>query len=397
MKRLASLDALRGFDMFWIMGGEGLACAVAALFGFTEFEESFGHVPWTGLQFMDTVFPTFLFMAGVSFPFSCAKSIEKGLSRGRIALKALRRGLTLIALGILYNGFLRSLDLETFRIPSVLGYIGFGWMCAAFIYLYVKRVWARIGIAVGILAAVTLFFGLVTAPDAADTLAKIAAASGGENPVWWAKLYAPFGDAPFSPANHFGCYLDRMILGKHALGPIFDNEGFGGLLPTIVTAMLGMFAGEIVRRGNAGATGRKALQLLAAAAGCLVSGLALSLYYPIIKNVWSPSFVLVVASYSFAMFALFYWIIDVKGCSRWSFFFRVIGMNSITIYLAQEIISFRHAQGFFLGGVEKMLKKAAVESPAMADVNQLVIWTGYTALCWLFLWFLHRKNVHLKV
>ena len=73
--RLMSLDAFRGFDMFWIMGGEGLLCTIAALFGFPNFGKSFGHVPWEGLQFMDTVFPTFLFMAGARFPFSEAKSL----------------------------------------------------------------------------------------------------------------------------------------------------------------------------------------------------------------------------------------------------------------------------------------------------------------------------------
>ena len=76
--RLMSLDALRGFDMLFIMGGDGLVCAVAAALGYPNFKASFGHVGWHGLQFMDCIFPLFLFMAGVSFPFSCAKSREHG-------------------------------------------------------------------------------------------------------------------------------------------------------------------------------------------------------------------------------------------------------------------------------------------------------------------------------
>ena len=359
-----SLDAFRGFDMFWIMGGEELVLAIAALLGFPEFHKSFGHVPWEGLQFMDTVFPTFLFMAGASFPFSAAKSAERGLSRGQVAQRALRRGITLMVLGFAYWGFLQRLDFATCRIPSVLGYIGFGWMVAAWIYLYVKNVKARIGIAVGILAAVTLVFGFIPAPDAAADAVK------------------------FSPEWHLGCWLDRTILGPHALTPKFDNEGFGGLFCTIVTAMLGMFAGEIVRAGGTKATGRKAVNLLVCAAVCLVSGLALSMFYPIVKNLWSPSFVLVVGSYSFAMFALFYWIIDVKGWSKWCFFFQVIGMNSITIYMAQRFVGFDAASKFFLGGVAGL----------MPDLwGQLVLRLGYIAACWLFLYFLYRKNVFLKV
>lgn len=365
--RLMSLDAFRGFDMFWIMGGEALICTIAALFGNPDFHRSFGHVAWDGLQFMDTVFPTFLFMAGVSFPFSAAKSLERGLTRRQIALRALRRGMTLMLLGLVYGGFLQRLNFADFRIPSVLGYIGFGWMVAAWIYLCVKNVKARIGIVLGILAAVTIFFGFVPAPDATATAVK------------------------FSPEWHFGCWLDRTILGAHKLGgakSLFDNEGFGGLFCTIATAMLGMFAGEIVRRGGVVATGRKALGLLGYAALCLASGLLLSLFYPIVKNLWSPSFVLVVGGYSFAMFALFYWLVDVKGWSRWSFFFQVIGMNSITIYLAQRFIGFGTASKFFLGGVAGLLPE---------QWGHLVLGLGYVAACWLFLWFLYRKNVFLKV
>ena len=362
--RLMSLDAFRGFDMFWIMGGEGLLCTIAALFGFPNFGKSFGHVPWEGLQFMDTVFPTFLFMAGASFPFSAAKSLERGMTRGQVARKALRRGITLMLLGLVYGGFLQQLNFANFRIPSVLGYIGFGWMDAAWIYLYVKGTKARIGIALGILAAVTLVFGFIPAPDAAA------------------------GAVKFSPEWHLGCWLDRTILGAHSLTPKFDNEGFGGLFCTIATAMLGMFAGEIVRAGGTKATGRKALNLLICAAICLVSGLALSLFYPIVKNLWSPSFVLVVGSYSFAMFALFYWIIDVKGCSKWCFFFQVIGMNSITIYMAQRFVGFKTASAFFLGGTAGLLPE---------QWGQLVLGLGYIAACWLFLLFLYRKNVFLKV
>ena len=362
--RLMSLDALRGFDMLWIMGGDGLLCAVAALFGYTTLAERIDHVPWAGLQFMDTVFPTFLFLAGASFPFSAAKSEERGLSRGRIALRALRRGVTLMLLGVVYNGFLRTMDFATFRIPSVLGYIGFGWMVASWIFLYVRGVKARLGVLAGLLALVTLFFGFVPSPDAAADAVR------------------------FSPEWHLGCWLDRMILGAHKYRPMFDPEGFAGLPCTVATAMLGMFAGEIVRRGGSAATGRKALALLGCGAVSLAAGLALSAFYPIVKALWSPSFVLVVGGYSFAMFALFYWLVDVKGLARWSFFFRVIGMNSITIYVAQQFVGFDTASRFVLGGLALHLPEA---------VARVVLAAGYVAACWLFLWFLHRKNVYLKV
>jgi len=360
--RLASLDAVRGFDMFWIMGGEGLICAIAALVGFPEFHKSFGHVPWHGLQFMDTVFPTFLFLAGVSFPFSAAKSRERGLTDGKIALKALRRGLTLVVFGLVYQTLL-TFNFSTMRVWSVLGRIGIAWMIAVWLYLLFKPR-ARLIIAAGILALVTLFTIFVPAPGGAA------------------------GIDPFSPEGNFGCWLDRTLTAGHTYKPLFDPEGFAGILPAVVTALLGMFAGELVRRDGGAATGRKAAELLVCGIVCALAGWALSFAFPINKALWSPSFTLVVGGYSFALFALFYWIIDVLQCRRWAYFFTVIGVNSITIYMAQRIIGFRHANEFLFGGL-------AGRFPAVWIA--VVMAVGYIAVCWLFLLFLHKKDVHLKV
>ena len=360
--RLASLDALRGFDMLFIMGGEGLVYAVAAALGHPDFKASFGHVEWHGLQFMDVIFPLFLFMAGVSFPFSCAKSREKGLGDGRIALKALKRGVVLFLLGLVCNRILQF-DFAHLRVWSVLGRIGLAWMIAAWLYLALGLK-ARLGVAFGILAAVTLGTYLITAPGALS-------------PV-----------DPFSPEGNFGCWLDRTLTGGHIYRPLYDPEGFAGFLPAIVTAMLGMFAGEIVRHGGTAATGRKALELLAVGVFCLVAGFALSLLFPVNKKLWSPSFVLVVGGISFALFALFYWIIDVRGWRKWSFFFTVIGMNSITIFMAQRIVNFSSASGFLFGGLASLFPEVWAK---------VVMQVGYIAVCWLFLYFLHRKGVYLKV
>lgn len=360
--RLASLDALRGFDMLFIMGGQGLVYAVAAALGHPGFEASFGHVEWHGLQFMDVIFPLFLFMAGVSFPFSCAKSREKGLGDGKIALKALRRGVVLFLLGLVYNDILQF-DFAHLRVWSVLGRIGIAWMIAAWLYL-VLGLKARLGVSVGILAAVTLGTYLLTAP-------------GAPSPV-----------DPFSPEGNLGCWLDRTLMGGHIYRPLFDPEGFAGFFPSIVTAMLGMFAGEIVRRGGPAATGRKALELLAASVLCLVAGAALAYVFPINKALWSPSFTLVAGGISFALFALFYWIVDVRGWKQWTLFFTVIGMNSITIYMAQRIIGFRIAHNFLFGGIASLFPDAW---------GAVVLQVGYIAVCWLFLYFLYRHKVFLKV
>lgn len=360
--RLASLDALRGFDMLFIMGGEGLVCAIASAFGFTGFADAFGHADWHGLHFMDIVFPLFLFMAGVSFPFSCAKSRERGMRDGRIALKSLKRGLVLVFLG-LCCGKLLSFDFAQIRAWSVLGRIGVAWMVASWLYL-LFGVKTRIGIAAGILAVVTVGTILITAPGA----------------------IAPVD--PFSAEGNFGCWLDRTLTAGHTYRPLFDPEGFAGFLPSIVTAMLGMFAGEIVRRGGSVATVDKALALAGTGCACLAGGIALSLVFPVNKALWSPSFTLVAGGISFLAFAAFYWIVDVLRWRRWTFFFTVIGMNSITIYMAQRVIGFRVARDFLFGGLSSLFPESW---------GAVVLQLGYIAVCWLFLYFLHRRGVYLKV
>lgn len=372
--RVKSLDATRGFDMFWIMGGEGLVCAIAAILGYPDFDKSFGHVPWDGLQFMDTIFPTFLFLAGVSFPFSYAKGRAHGMSDWAIVRKGFRRFVILSILGVL--GALLSFKFATMRYWSVLGRIGFAWMCASWLYIWFG-VRTRVIIAGLILVGVTLGTMLLIAPDAATIIYPDSL-----------KDIEHFGRGPFSAAGNIGCWLDRTLTGGHTYKALFDPEGFSGALPAIVTAMLGVFAGEIIRSGNGMPSGWKVLQLLACAVFCAMSGLLLSMVCPINKALWSPSFTLVVGGYSFALFAMFYWIIDVKGKSRWSFFFQVVGMNSITIYMAQQFMGFNQIRDFFFCGIVSLF-------PTGWDA--VVSSCFYILTCWLFLYFLYRKNIFLKI
>lgn len=358
--RLMSLDALRGFDMFFIMGGQGLIYAVAALLGYPDFRKVFGHVPWDGLQFVDTIFPLFLFIAGVTFPFSAAKRMEKGASKGLLAWHSIRRGLTLILFGYVFGSLLKF-DFAHLRAYGVLQHIGFCWMVAALIFLAFKRN-ARIVIAVTLLVGSWMLFRFVGAPDANGAL-------------------------PFTPEGNLGCWFDRTVFGpNHIYQKIFDPEGAAGFLPGIVTPMLGMFAGEFLRSGLSGS--KKVLCLVIAGAVSVVTGLLMSLSIPIVKALWTSSFVLVCGGYSAIMLALFYWVIDVKGWTGWTFFFKVIGMNSITIYLGQRIIPFGAIRDFFLGGVVSLVP---------ADIGAIISNAGYIAACWLFLYFLYRKQVFLKV
>ena len=359
-KRLLSIDALRGFDMLFIMGFAGLLVAICQLFPDGDscwLARQMGHVDWNGLRHHDTIFPLFLFISGMTFPFSAEKRQLGGATKGQLFLQALRRGLVLVALGLVYNKFF-DLKLATLRFPSVLARIGLAWMFAAWLFLAFR--WkTRAVIAAVILVGYQLLL-LIPAPDAA-------------------------GAGPLTYEGNIVGYIDRLIMPEHLLSKgKFDPEGLLSTLPAIVTAMLGQFTGEFVRSSQRNKTGK----MLLAAAVLLAVGLVWSLWFPINKKLWTSTFVLVVGAYSVAMYAIFYWIIDVKGWKKWTFFFEVIGLNSITIYMAQRIIPFSSVNKFFLGGLAGLCPE---------PVGKVILAAGYVTVCWLFLLFLYRKKVFLKV
>ena len=160
----------------------------------------------------------------------------------------------------------------------------------------------------------------------------------------------------------------------------------------MVTALLGIYAGEIVRSTRLGSGERKSLLLSGIGVVLVAIGLVWNTVFPINKMLWSSSFTCFVGGLSFLLFALFYYIVDVKGWKSWTLFFRVIGLNSITIYLAQQVVGFSHMNKFLFGGISQWVGECAGE-PAGA----VVLRAGYVACCWFFLYFLYRKNIFLKV
>ena len=371
--RLVSIDAFRGFDMVMIMG---LASALIAL-GKCIYGEGGGwlaaqmtHPQWFGLTFYDMIFPTFLFISGMTFPFSFAKQVENGRSRLDVHLGIFRRAALLVVLGWVCNGLL-TVGFARLRYGSVLGKIGIGWMIAALCYVHFRRA-ARIAICAALVVGYAVLLNVVVAPD---------------HP----------GASSFSVEGNFIGWLDRMTMpgvlyqGAHIDGKwvpsLCEPSGLYANFFASATAMLGVFAGEIVRSGRHSG-GRKTLHLLAFAAGLLVAGLVMTRFTPLCKKLWSPSFILCVGSYSTAAFAAFYWLADVKGWRRAMFFFTVIGMNAITIYVLQWFVDFKRISRFFLGGVASLLPQAW---------GDFVLACGYVAACWLVLLFLYRKKVFLKV
>lgn len=363
--RLLSLDTLRGFDMLFIMGGAPLLASLATLLPHPFFQTiaaQMQHAAWDGLTHHDTIFPLFLFIAGISFPYSLAKQREQGRTSRRIHTKILQRGITLALLGIIYNGLL-SLDFEHLRYASVLGRIGLAWMFAALIYTNTATR-TRLLINASILLGYWLLLAYLPAPDAE-------------------------GAGPFTIQGSLAGYIDRMLLPGRLHMTIHDPEGLLSTLPAISTALLGMSTGELIRLNRPGLTDRKKVcLLLASSALLLLIGLMWNNTFPINKNLWTSSFVCVVGAYSIALFALFYYLIDVLGLQRWTFFFRIIGLNSITIYMAQQFINFSFTSQALFGGILRLMPPSA---------QPLIYWTAYITVCWTFLYILYRQRIFLKV
>lgn len=362
-RRLLSLDALRGFDMFFIMGGGALLLSVSSFFpeNVSAFiAEQMGHKEWHGFAFYDLIFPLFLFLAGLSLPFSLSKQLSLGKNRLNISLKIVRRAVLLVFLGVLYNGLL-NFDFENLRYASVLGRIGLAWAIAALIYLWAgKRV--SVVVSVVVLLGYWALLALVKAPDALPEVAV------------------------YSMEGSIVGYVDRLYLpGVLHLG-VHDPEGLLSTLPAVVTAMAGIFTGDFVRQKRVKEYSKVGIMLLVSLL-LLAVGYLWGMVFPINKNLWTSSFVLYAAGWSLLLFALFYLVIDVVGLKRWSFFFRVIGMNSITIYLLQQFFDFHKPVQTLFGGFLSLFPEQYYPS---------LYWCCYVLICWLLLYFLYRKSVFLK-
>jgi predicted acyltransferase len=365
VKRLQSLDALRGFDMFWIMGGEGIFIGLASLTGWPIFQwwaGQLGHVPWHGFHFYDMIFPLFLFIAGISFPFSLAKRITMNDSRKSIYIHVISRGLILVLLGIIFNNGV-NFDFAKLRYGSVLGRIGLAWMFAAIIFMNTK-------LSFRILWFCTLLIG-----------------------YWLLLLLFPAHDLGstdvFSQEGNLASYIDRILMpGRLYLGN-HDPEGLFSTIPAIGTALLGMFTGEFMLSKYLNDKPlRKVLYLVLAAVALMIIGKIWDLAFPINKNLWTSSFVCFVGGLSMLLFSFFYLVIDVWHFTKWAFFFVVIGLNPITIYLTERIVNFESATRFFFGGITALLP--ATWAPLIDGI-------GITAIAWVFLYILYKKKIFLKV
>lgn len=377
--RLLSIDTLRGADMCLIMGIAKLIIAVSVAMGFGSHSwvaEQMRHVTWHGWHVMDGVFPVFMFISGLSWPFSYATQKARGVTVVQLWGKIGKRVLVLFLLGLVCEGALRvDRGWEAVRIGSVFFRIGICWACAALLSVYFSLK-IRVAVAVILLLGYWILTALCVAPDASTLVIP----AGLEE----------FGRGPYSVVGNISGYVDRNILpGVLRYPGVLDTQGTFSTLPAICFPLFGTMVGEFIRRQDV--TGNiKTLKLFVTGSIFAAVGLLWSSVMPFNRSIWTSSHIVFSTGYAMTLFAVFYWIIDVKGFRKWTFPFRVIGLNSLLIFMIQRMSGVNLIEApthAFFDGVAALFPKA---------ISDVVFASGYVAVCWTLLYFLYRKKVFLK-
>lgn len=372
--RLVSLDALRGFDMMFIMGGDSIGHALTYLAAaqsgpLNVVATQLNHVEWEGFRFYDLIFPLFVFIAGVSLVFSLSKTLEQGSGRQAAAKRVVQRGLLLYVIGILYyGGWGNELDgrqgIEGIRLVGVLQRIAICYLVAGLLFLFLKPR----GLLISLVSLLGGYWALLTFVPMPG-LSEVSFAEGENLTNWFDSQYLPFFKWD----------------GDH------DPEGLLSTLPAIGTCLLGVFAGIFLRDPGHTAQ-RKATVLAIAGVTLLALGHLWGLQFPIIKKLWTSSYVLVAGGWSALLLATFFWVIDVKGHQRWALPLIWIGLNPITIYLLGNVMSFDAIVTRVLGGPVK-----ASADALSAGLGDVIISIGGMALATFICWFLHHRRIYLRV
>ena len=360
-ERLVSLDALRGFDMFWIIGGEEIVQALKRISdsGFVRFlVYELTHRRWEGFAFEDLIFPLFVFIVGVSLVFSLSRSVQRD-GKVKTCWKILRRAVVLYLIGIVYYGGI-SQGVDQIRPMGVLQRIAICYLAAGLLFLAFRPR----GLVVVCILLLVGYWALMT--------------------------FVPvpgFGAGDFAEGKNLANYFDRLYLPFHKWDGDHDPEGLLSTLPAIASCLLGVFAGLLLRKKETGEY-KKVLFLALAGAACVLLGFLWGTQFPVVKKIWTSSFVLVAGGYSCLLLAAFYLILDIWKWQRWAAPFVWIGANAITLYLAWAFIDFPALAKRLVGGPV---------ANSLGNWNELLIAIVALGLVLLLARLLYRRNVFLRV
>lgn len=357
--RVMAIDALRGFDMFWIVGGKGLfvsllLCFMADLPSWLD--RQLEH-DWGGFVAWDLIMPLFLFICGTSMPFSFAKRLARGDGKLKLYMKILSRAVILFVLGMIVQGHLLEFDSSKLHLYSnTLQAIAAGYVITGIVFLNFRALGQIIAPALLLLAYWALMAFVPFPGHAAGTL---------------------------KPDANLALYVDTLVLGRFSDGTpytwVLSSLTFGA------TVLLGMLGGQILRAGRGPAA--KVLGLLGAAAACLLMGWLWSHFYPINKHVWSSPMTLWAAGWSYLLLGLFYLVIDVWNLRLWAFPFVVLGANAIFAYVSPTFLDYRNIGQNVAGGLAEHLGRAGDFTLALTSF----------LLAWGLLYYFYRKSIFFRI
>ncbi len=366
--RLLSLDVFRGATIASMM-------LVNNAGNWNAVYPPLRHSAWHGWTFTDTIFPFFLWIAGVSMTLSFAKRLERNDSRARLLTHTLQRAATIFLLGMFLNLF-PLFQLSTVRIPGVLQRIAVCYLIAGFIFLYTSLrgqiVWT---------ASLLLVY---------CALMKLAPVPG-------------FGSGILEKEGNFAQYVDQLVLSGHmwASSKTWDPEGIVSTLPAIATMLFGILTGHLLRSRF---TPESKTAWLMVMGTCLMgAGLIWAWWLPINKPLWTSSYSLLMAGMAANVFGCCYWVIDIKGYRRWSRPLAVYGMNAITVYVLAGLLS--KLSSFIkvasTDGTEITAGKWVYENiyaPLASPVNASLLYAlTYVAILYGVSWFMYRMKWFVRV
>lgn len=359
-KRALSIDALRGFDMLMIIGLSSFfihldRAASSSVTGFIA--EQFTHAKWYGFHFYDIIMPLFLFMVGAVIPFSLNKRKQEAADRINLYRHLLKRFIILFILGWIVQGNLLDLDLAKFSVFSnTLQAIAVGYIISAISYIHLPQR----GRYVLFIFCLILYAMVLSIPE-----------------------IPAVGRSTLLPDRNYALYFDHLIFGDFDDGTQYTWFLTG--LGFIATTLTGVFAGELIRSELKG--GKIAWYLLLMGIGFMAAGLIWGMWHPIVKKIWSSSFVLFSSGICFILLSLFYWIIDVKGIKKWAYPLKIIGMNAITAYVLYHVLDFSSIADSVLFGLKRFV----------GDYYEAIMTLGGMLILYLILWYMYKNNTFIKI
>lgn len=365
-QRLMSVDALRGFDMFWILGADSLARGISALSNNAVtrgIAKQLEHKDWSGFAFYDLIFPLFVFIVGVSTVFSLEKIVARE-GKGAAMKRVIWRGILLYIMGIIYSGGFVN-EWPDIRLLGVLNRIAICYTATGLLFIHFGLK-ARVGIFASLLIGYWALMTFVPVPE--------------------------IGAGVFDKGRNLANYLDFKYLPGKRWDGNWDPEGLLSTLPAIGTCLLGTFCGALLKSSSIDGS-RKVRLLLVGGAVCAGLGWLWSLQFPVVKKIWTSSFVLVAGGYSAMLLGTFYSIVDVWKYQKWCLPFVWIGSNSITVYMAKNIVDFRKLATRFAGGDVK----AFLDTTFTKGMGEFVIAIVAVSIGVLFCRFLYNRKIFLRL